>query len=53
MPTGSENLMMGGAAMDLRTELDGACTVQLRDRLIYSNQVFFDRSELLRSDRSA
>jgi hypothetical protein len=30
-------------------ELDGACTVQLRDGLIYSNQVFFDRSELLRA----
>jgi hypothetical protein len=28
-------------------ELDGACTVQLRDGRIYSNQVFFDRSELL------
>jgi hypothetical protein len=30
-----------------RLELDGVCTVQLRDGLIYSNQVFFDRSELL------
>jgi hypothetical protein len=30
-------------------ELDGVCTVQLRDGLIYSNQVFFDRSELLRA----
>ena len=39
--------------MDLRAEIDGACTVQLRDGLIYSNQVFFDRSELLRSGRSA
>ncbi|HEY8157019.1 MAG TPA: nuclear transport factor 2 family protein [Myxococcota bacterium] len=31
-----------------RLELDGVCTVQLRDGLIYSNQVFFDRAELLR-----
>jgi hypothetical protein len=28
-------------------EADGACTVQLRDGLIYANHVFFDRSELL------
>jgi hypothetical protein len=28
-------------------EVDGVCTVQLRDGRIYSNQVFFDRSELL------
>lgn len=28
-------------------ELDGVCTVQLRDGLIASNEVFFDRSELL------
>jgi len=35
-----------------RLELDGACTVQLREGLIYSNQVFFDRTELLRPDRS-
>jgi hypothetical protein len=26
---------------------EGVCTVQLRDGLIYSNQVFFDRSALL------
>jgi hypothetical protein len=30
-------------------EADGACTVQLRDGLIYANHVFFDRSELLRA----
>ena len=30
-------------------ELDGACTAQLRGGLIYSNQVFFDRSALLRA----
>jgi hypothetical protein len=35
-----------------RLELDGVCTVQLREGLIYSNQVFFDRTELLRSGRS-
>lgn len=34
-------------------ELDGVCTVQLRAGRIYSNQVFFDRSELLRSNRPA
>jgi hypothetical protein len=28
-------------------EVDGVCVVQLRDGLIYSNEVFFDRSELL------
>jgi hypothetical protein len=30
-------------------EVDGVCSVQLRDGLIYSNRVFFDRSELLRT----
>jgi hypothetical protein len=30
-------------------EADGVCTVQLRNGLIYSNQVFFDRSPLLRA----
>jgi len=39
-------------AGERRLELDGACTVQLRDGLIYSNQVYFDRTELLRSGRS-
>lgn len=28
-------------------EIDGVCTVQLRDGRIYANEVFFDRSELL------
>lgn len=28
---------------------DGACTVQLREGLIYANHVCFDRSELLRA----
>jgi hypothetical protein len=30
-------------------EADGVCTVQLRGGLIYSNEVFFDRSGLLRA----
>jgi len=30
-------------------EADGVCTVQLREGLIYSNRVYFDRSELLRA----
>ena len=30
-------------------EVDGVCSVQLRDGLIYANRVFFDRSELLRA----
>jgi hypothetical protein len=33
-------------------EADGVCTVQLRGGRIYSNQVFFDRSELLRAARA-
>ena len=28
-------------------EVDGVCTVQLRDGLIYRNDVYFDRSDLL------
>ena len=31
---------------DRVVEVDGVCTVQLRDGRIYSNEVFFDRSEL-------
>jgi len=34
-------------------EVDGVCTVELRDGLIRSNQVFFDRSELLDAIRAA
>jgi SnoaL-like domain len=30
-----------------KLEIDGVCTVQLRAGLIYRNEVFFDRSELL------
>ena len=40
-------------AGERRLELDGVCTVQLREGRIYSNQVFFDRTELLRAGRSA
>jgi hypothetical protein len=32
-----------------RVEVDGVCTVQLRDGLIYSNQVFFDLGLLRRA----
>ena len=32
---------------DAVVEVDGVCTVQLRDGRIYANEVFFDRSELL------
>jgi hypothetical protein len=32
---------------DRVVEVDGVCTVQLRDGRIYSNEVFFDRSDLL------
>ena len=34
-------------------EVDGVCTVELRDGLIHSNQVFFDRSELLGALRTS
>jgi hypothetical protein len=33
-------------------EATGVCTVQLRAGLIYANEVFFDRSELLRALRA-
>ena len=33
-------------------EIDGVCTVELRDGLIRSNQVFFDRSSLLEAIRA-
>jgi hypothetical protein len=32
-----------------RLEIDGVCTVQLRDGRIYANEVFFDRSDWLRA----
>jgi len=34
---------------DTSIEIDGVCTVQLRDELIYRNEVFFDRSTLLQA----
>ncbi len=30
-------------------EVDGACTAQLRDGLIYRNEVYFDRSDFLKA----
>ncbi len=30
-------------------EVDGVCTCQIRDGLIYSNEVFFDRTELVQA----
>ncbi len=36
---------------DRAIEVTGVCTVQLREGRIYSNQVFFDRSELLEAIR--
>ena len=30
-------------------EVDGVCSVQLRDNLIFANHVFFDRSEVLKA----
>ena len=38
---------------DRAVEAVGVCTVQLREGRIYSNQVFFDRSELLEAIRVA
>lgn len=37
---------------DRTLEAAGVCTVQLREGRIYSNQVFFDRSELLEAIRA-
>jgi hypothetical protein len=43
-----QNLWHASIPLGERTvEADGACTVQLRDGLIYANHVFFDRTELL------
>jgi hypothetical protein len=48
MPDGFLNLWHASIPVGARTlEADGACSVQLRDGLIYANHVFFDRSELL------
>jgi hypothetical protein len=42
------NLWRASIPVGERTlQVEGACTVQLRDGLIYANHVFFDRSELL------
>ena len=48
MQDGFLNLWHASIPVGERTvEAEGACTVQLRDGLIYANHVFFDRSELL------
>jgi hypothetical protein len=51
------NLWHASIPAGVRTiEVDGVCTVQLRDGLIYRNEVYFDRSGLLaalRTDSSA
>ena len=48
MQDGFLNLWHASIPAGARTiEADGACSVQLRDGLIYANHVFFDRSELL------
>ena len=52
MQDGFLNLWHASIPVGGRTvEADGACTVQLRDGLIYANHVFFDRSELLAAIR--
>ena len=54
LPDGFLNLWHASVPVGERVlELDGVCTVQLRRGLIASNQVFFDRSELLAALRAA
>jgi hypothetical protein len=54
MPDGFLNLWHASIPVGAATvEIDGACTAQLRGGLIYSNQVFFDRSGLLRAIEQA
>jgi hypothetical protein len=48
MEDGFLNLWHASIPLGDRTlEVEGVCTVQLRDGLIYANHVFFDRSSLL------
>jgi hypothetical protein len=48
MADGFANLWHASIPVAGRTvEVDGLCTVQLRDGLIYRNEVYFDRTELL------
>ena len=48
MADGFANLWHASIPAGGRTvEVDGLCTVQLRDGLIYRNEVYFDRTELL------
>ena len=53
MADGFANLWHASIPAGGRTiEVDGLCTVQLRDGLIYRNEVYFDRSELLAALRA-
>ena len=50
MADGFANLWHASIPAGGRTvEVDGLCTVQLRDGLIYRNEVYFDRTELLKA----
>ena len=50
MADGFANLWHASIPAGSRTvEVDGLCTVQLRDGLIYRNEVYFDRTELLKA----
>ena len=50
MQDGFLNLWRASIPVGARSvQASGACTVQLRDGLIYANHVFFDRSELLKA----
>jgi len=53
MADGFANLWHASIPAGGRTvEVDGLCTVQLRDGLIYRNEVYFDRAELLATLRT-
>lgn len=50
LPDGFLNRWRASIPVGARSlEIDGVCTVQLRDGLIYRNEVFFDRSGLLQA----
>ena len=54
MADGFANLWHASIPAGGRTvEVDGLCTVQLHDGLIYRNEVYFDRAELLDATRQA
>ena len=53
MEDGFTNLWHASIPTGGRTiEVDGLCTVQLRDGLIYRNEVYFDRADLLAALRA-